>query len=430
MKWNGPNSGRTKQTILSLNIPGVDGASVLSICVDDDGAFSSPQFDLDTRAISRSQARLKLGQWVNIGISVLPTADTTLVDVYLNGQKLGNGLTASNLAGQYGFTIGQTGDGKTGSDFLHGLVGQVFLATAFFNTTNMNEQWVYASSPEELLGLCPLFWRCGEGRGVTLHNATGLNDDLTGNCVGATWVRAICPDQSTMPTRFVDARYLDVRSALIDPVDAYSDAPPLQAGIRPSLMRGGDGCVHVYFMQSNFHGGVLHMTTEVQRGRQTLSQHLNIESSEEDHPTDVLALVARQAGLAWGQFSVSISGKTGNVFDTVRFSSPSLPNLTETWRSVPCRLDLFAQVINGQAEQTSEADQSQGASAAAFGVTQYDYIGNVERGDPATGQPLTLDGPTPSAIFDVIVPAHLLAEANIPELDVPNHAKLGDDGRR
>lgn len=427
IRWAGANAAATPQSVAALY--GANGTFTLEI----DGNGQVYFFAQGARGIKiNTPMALVPGQWVNLTASITADDDseTCRIRVWINGaqvQNYGASVTKS-LQGQYSLALGKTRNAAGDWEhFFAGEMGQFYISVIPQDANSLPGDAVYGSSAAGLDPASAIFWSFSEGEGNSVANDNTALPAHTGNIVGAIWVPAVCPDQSTMPVVYLDQQGLDTRVAVLSPSDPGSPKPRPQEGQRPALMRSADGFIHLYFQDLDRRASALHMSTETQRARFALFQKLDADGDGKLELVNVMTLVARRAGTVWGRVIVNLGQVTDGLFAQVTFTSAQFPRMNETWKKLPTRIDLFAKVINGEAVQ-GQADDAQDQ---ALGALQYDYIANLTISDPTDGSTLTLDGPQASRLFEAIVPEVLLNRATVPELQgqdgVTQYVGAGND---
>lgn len=377
-------------------------------------------------AVATSPVPLVPNQWANISINIVPTGNENECDIriWLNGCRVlsTTGNLTGSLEGSYELALGKKRNVSSGTweDFFSGDMGQFYFSTASQSDDYLPYNWVYASSADDLEPAPVIFWSFSEGKGIWLSEQSAYK----GKILGATWGSAVCPDQSTMPVVSIDNSGLDTRAAILNPTDPNSPNAEPKFEYKPSLLRSAEGYLHFYFLDTNDHASAMQMSTDTQRARYALYQELDIDGDGATELVNMLTLVSRRAGTAWGQLKIEFGEIQGEKYSQVTFSSESFPNMNETWINVPTRLDLFAQVINGEAAQP---DNSNGGSLvtdsmieSAWGQVQYDYKTNLQIKKPHSGENQSVSGPQSSRLLQAVVPEVLLNRTPVPDLGSNN----------
>jgi hypothetical protein len=330
--------------------------------------------------VSVGGPQLEVGQWTHLA----GVRDTSGVTLYVNGQPYTASVTlTAPTAPAAGYRFGGAG----------GFAGELQEAR-LWNTARTRADilahmtGVIASNDPSWSSLIG-YWRMiepGEStRLTTMANSAGAGTAGDGVLSGAYWTPSTAPTAPSMTPVAWDANNLDVSTCLLD--FALSS-------ISPSLVAASDGSLRLYQQQA---GGknltAAHFSTLQARARYSVPW-TSTAAQTADNQTGLLHFLARTPGTGMVNPAVSpayvqitpnpiVSGQTPT--GTVTFTSNT--GIVEVWPQVPLEIATCAQVINGEALQTSTDPV-----AIGIGALMYDYTavtltqGPVQKGvAPAPG---------------------------------------------
>ncbi len=383
IRWDGTANSSAMQTVFTLI------GNFQSCCIQIDN-YGRLYFQSGTNTKSSSVV-LVPKQWTVLTLAFIPNHP---VNLYVNSQLA---ISTDSFSGAISDSVtpllGAFTDDITFVDdysqYFNGAFGKFLLSTSSSALSgNMIDDVE-----------CLISWEFNKGYGTTIDNSGTASKypDYSGVITGATWEPDVCPSRSSMPVVYFDSNMLDIRAILLNPSDSDSIAAEPASDSAPSFMNGGDGMLHLYFRDQSNHASVLHMSTSSERERILLFQEIGIEN------IFMLTLVAKQPGRD-KTTSLSIAGLSN---DKKEFTLVTLRRgeYKEEWQNIPTRLDLFAQVINGNA-----AIPDSDLINNEFGKVTYDYANNVL----VNGQSLTSGGVFASQLFEAVPNKKLLDQNPIP----------------
>jgi len=242
---------------------------------------------------------------------------------------------------------------------------------------------VNSASPgwDKLLG----YWKMDEPddgtRLTTVANSSSLGAAANGTLMGPRWASTSAPVGVSMAPIAWDSNGLTVASA---------ELAWCSTSVAPVLYEGADSNVHMYYLDDADQWALAaHYSVIVSRASYTLPWSAPDPLNPDNDESGIISFVARQAGSSMNNPRTSPSYvKVQPIKDDAKHAKVTLLSYTgyrEIWPKVPLALPDFADVINGQAAQTSTDPVE-----VARGELMYDYT--TVAATPAGGQ----EGPAPA----------------------------------
>ncbi|MBL8518888.1 MAG: hypothetical protein JNM76_18155 [Betaproteobacteria bacterium] len=211
------------------------------------------------------------------------------------------------------------------------------------------------------------YWQCDEPaddtRFSTVVNSSAVGAAASGALVGATWMRTSAPTAPSMTPFAWDRNGLNASGMLLGFATTAA---------APEIVDGGDSTLHLYFTSPADNTFLAaHMSTVNARASYAVDWTAPDPKKPVNDQSGQVVFIARNPG-AWCNPvastppPITITVDKKGDFCTVVMRSTM--GLTETWTKVPRDLLSFVQVINGDAEQTTDDPV-----AGEEGVVMYDY---------------------------------------------------------
>jgi len=319
------------------------------------------------------------------------TWNGTGAQVYVNGSPFAAAGTpaaapafASGL--RLGGAAGFSGDVAELRIWKSALDQSQVLARMCTGVTSSDPQW------SDLAGYWPLVEPTTGSPWPVFANAASTGTAVDGTLDGATWIASQAPTAQSCAPAAWSAEGLTVCTELL---------PFAKTSLRPSLMEGSDGLVHLYFSAAT---GATQMAAHYSTVTSRATFGAAWLATDPHHPADsqggTLRFAARQTGSAMnstatgaGRVQIAAGADAAHATVTLR----SYTGYTEVWPDVPRDLASFCAVINGGAVQTTGDPVP-----AASGVVLYDYTAVAVT--PAGGQAGPVPAPNRGSCLFAVAP--------------------------